>query len=564
MSPQKSSKPGSKRGSSPGSKSAGPKTKSKFVEQARRDPDRVWVFDTTLRDGEQSPGASLTTREKVEIARALEAMGVDIIEAGFPIASEDDFEAVRSVAAECRKCRVAGLARCVEADIRRAAEAVKKAAMPRIHVFLATSAIHMKYKLKKAKSEIVRLAVEGVRRARTFCDEIEFSPEDAARTENAFLAEVVEAAIDAGASVVNIPDTVGYTVPERFTEQLHYLSEHVANLKDAVISVHCHNDLGLAVANTLAAVGAGARQVEVTMNGLGERAGNAALEEVVMSLKTRRDYFGVETKIDTRRLVPLSRLVSRLTGLHVQRNKAVVGENAFAHEAGIHVHGMLAHRKTYEIMRPEDVGFAETKIVIGKHTGRHAVEARVKALGYHVTRQQLERVKAAVKALADRKKTVFDADLEAILRDEVGHVEETFSLERFQVMTGKLMTPVATVTIRDSEGEHTDASAGDGPVDAMFTAIDRITGTKGRLLEYRIEAITGGREAMGEVNVTVDMDGREYTGRNASPDVLEASAMAYLQAVNRAVARRRSRRPSRRKSDRKPGKKSAKSPRERL
>ncbi len=552
MSPQKPAKSRSK--------SVRSQSKSKFVEEALMHPRRVWVFDTTLRDGEQSPGASLTTREKVEIARALEAMGVDIIEAGFPIASEDDFQAVRQVAAECRKCRVAALARCVEVDIRRAAEAVKKAAMPRIHVFLATSKIHRKYKLKKARPQIVRLAVEGVGLARELADEIEFSPEDAARTEDAFLAEVVEAVIDAGASVVNIPDTVGYTVPERFIEQLHYLREHVGNIDDAVISVHCHDDLGLAVANTLAAVGAGARQVEVTMNGLGERAGNAALEEVVMSLRTRKDFFGVDTNIDTRRLVPVSRLVSSLTGLHVQRNKAVVGENAFAHEAGVHVHGMLAHRETYEIMRPEDVGFAETKIVLGKHTGKHAVAARVKALGYHATDEQLDGVTAAVKALADRKKTVFDADLEAILRDEVGHVEETFVLDTFQVMTGKGMTPVATVSLRDATGKvelSTDASPGDGPVDAMFTAVDRITGMKGRLLEYRIEAITGGREAMGEVNVTVEIEGREYSGRNASPDVLEASVMAYLQAVNRAVARRKGKAKGK---SRKPGK-SAKSSR---
>jgi len=523
---------------------------SPFVREAAKNPDRIWIFDTTLRDGEQSPGASLTTREKVEIARVLEAMGVDIIEAGFPITSEDDFEAVKNVSRVCRKARIAGLARCVEKDIRAAAEALKGAAHPRIHVFLATSAIHRKHKLKKAKSEIVRLAVDGVKTARRFCTEVEFSPEDAARTENAFLAEVVEAVIAAGASVVNIPDTVGYTVPERFAEQIHYLRENVSNINDAVISVHCHNDLGLAVANSVSAVEAGARQVECTINGLGERAGNAALEEIVMILATRGEHFGVKTGIDTRRLVPASRLVSKLTGLVVQRNKAIVGENAFAHEAGIHVHGMLSHRETYEIMRPEDVGYGETKIVIGKHTGHHAIEARLKQLGHKLSKTELERVRGAVKRLADRKKTVFDADLEAILRDEVAEVDEVYSLERFQVMTGRELIPTATVTLGvhapgDKGGKgarapvemKTGASAGDGPVSAIFSAVDQVTGQKGSLREYRIEAVTGGREAMGEVHITVRFGDRDVAGRGASPDVLEASALAYLQATNRVVAR---------------------------
>jgi 2-isopropylmalate synthase len=512
---------------------------SPFVREAAKNPDRIWIFDTTLRDGEQSPGASLTTREKIEIARVLEAMGVDIIEAGFPITSEDDFEAVKSVARECRKAHIAALARCVEKDIRAAAEALKGAAHPRIHVFLATSAIHRKHKLKKAKSEIVRLAVDGVKTAHSFCEEVEFSPEDAARTDNAFLAEVVEAVIDAGASVVNIPDTVGYTVPERFAEQIHYLRENVPNITDAVISVHCHNDLGLAVANSLSAVEAGARQVECTVNGLGERAGNAALEEIVMILATRHEHFGLSTKIDTRRLVPVSRLVSKLTGLVVQRNKAIVGENAFAHEAGIHVHGMLSNRETYEIMRPEDVGAGETKIVIGKHTGRHAIESRLKSLGYKLSKEEVERVREAVKRLADRKKTIFDADLEAIMRDEVTEVEEVYTLERFQVMTGRDIIPTATVTLGVEEGEpKTGASAGDGPVSAIFSAVDQVTGQKGELREYRIEAITGGREAMGEVHIVVRFGKDEVGGRGASPDVLEASALAYLQATNRVVARR--------------------------
>lgn len=508
-----------------------------FVREACREPNRVWVFDTTLRDGEQSPGASLTTPEKVEIARSLEALGVDIVEAGFPISSPDDFQAVRAVAAECKKARVAALARCVEADIRRAAEAVKKAARPRLHVFLATSAIHRKYKLKKAKSEIVRLAAEGVRFARRFCEEVEFSPEDAARTEDDFLAEVVAAAIEAGAGIVNIPDTVGYAVPERLAAQIRYLKEHVPEIERAVISVHCHDDLGLAVANTLAAVSAGARQVEVTVNGLGERAGNAALEEVVMALRTRRDHFGVVTGIDTKKLVPTSKLVSKLTGMVVQRNKAVVGENAFAHEAGIHVHGVLCNRQTYEIMRPEDVGYGRTRIVLGKHTGRHAIEARVEALGWRLSPKKLAHVCEEVKRLADRKKSVYDADLEAILRGEFGEVQETWKLEAFEVMTGKGLTPMAMVALRGKTGVRTDASAGNGPISAMFTAIDRVTGLPGRLVDYRVEAVTSGREAMGEVHVVVRFDGLEFAGRGASPDILEASALAYLQAVNRALGR---------------------------
>lgn len=508
-----------------------------FVKEAHAEPNRVWVFDTTLRDGEQSPGASLTTPEKVEIAKALEAMRVDIIEAGFPVTSPDDFNAVREVAGVCKGTRIAALARCVERDIRCAAEALKRAARPRIHVFLATSAIHRKYKLHKAKSEIVRLAAEGVRLARKFCEEVEFSPEDAARTEDDFLAEVVSAAIEAGAGIVNIPDTVGYAVPERFAQQIRYLKERVPEIERAVISVHCHNDLGLAVANTLAAVASGARQVEVTVNGLGERAGNAALEEVVMALRTRNDHYAVNTRIDTKKLVPTSRLVSKLTGMVVQRNKAVVGENAFAHEAGIHVHGVLCHRETYEIMRPEDVGYGRTRIVLGKHTGRHAIEARVKALGWKLSEKALTRVCEEVKRLADRKKNVYDADLEAILRGEFGHVEETYSLEAFEVMTGKGVTPMAMVTLRSKEGLKTDASAGNGPVSAIFSAIDRITGMQGKLVDYRIEAVTGGREAMGEVYVTVRFNGEDIPGRGASPDILEASALAYLQAVNRALVK---------------------------
>lgn len=513
-----------------------------MAERAGAEPDRVWIFDTTLRDGEQAPGASLRPKEKLEIAKALESLGADVIEAGFPITSDEDFEAVSLVASEIKRATVAGLARCVEKDIVRAAEAVKTARHPRIHVFLATSGIHRKYKLKKAKGEILRLAVEGVKTALKLCNEVEFSPEDASRTEPEFLAEVVEAVIEAGAAVVNIPDTVGYAVPGQFGGLISYLYEHVRNIDQAVISVHCHNDLGLAVANSLSAVEAGARQVECTVNGLGERAGNAALEEIVMGMRTRRDFFKLTTGINTRKLYPTSRLVSSLTGMTVQRNKAVVGENAFAHEAGIHVHGVLSHRSTYEIMRPEDVGYGRTRIVLGKHTGRHAVEARIKEMGFLLSRQEIERVKSEIKTIADKKKTVFDADLEAVVMNIVGKPEkEKFEFISFQVMTGKNMVPVATVTLKVGGEERTDASAGDGPVAAIFTAIDRITGMKGRLLEYRIDAVTGGREALGEVRVVVAFGKTESSGRGASPDILEASATAYLQALNRVASLRRGR-----------------------
>ena len=498
------------------------------------------IFDTTLRDGEQSPGASLNTPEKLEIARALARMKVDVIEAGFPITSEDDYSAVRLIAQKVRGPTIAGLARCVEADIVRAAEAVRPAKKRRIHVFLATSPIHRRFKFEKAKDEILKLAVKGVERAREFVDDVEFSPEDASRTEHDFLAEVVEAAIDAGATTVNIPDTVGYAIPRAFAETIAFLRESVPNISRAVISVHCHNDLGLAVANSLSAVKAGATQVECTINGLGERAGNAALEEVVMALKTRSDYYGgLTTRVDTRRIYPTSRLVSRLTGIAVQRNKAIVGENAFAHEAGIHVHGVLKERSTYEIMRPEDVGVKESRIVIGKHTGRHAVESRIRSLGYELKKEELEEVKSRVKALADRKKSVYDADLEAILRDYAGGggggVRGGFELVSFHVSSGSGITPMATVTLRRKKEGVTDAAVGDGPVDAVYNAIDRITKMPGKLLDYRLEAVTGGREALGEVTVSVGFGKTDVTGRGTSTDIVEASIHAYLQAVNRAL-----------------------------
>jgi len=500
---------------------------------------RIIIFDTTLRDGEQSPGASLNLPEKLEIARALALLGADVIEAGFPITSQGDFEAVRAIAEGVEGPVVCGLARTVEADIDRAWEAVKAAKKPRIHVFCATSEIHRKYKLQKAKEEILRLAVAGVERARGYLQDVEFSPEDATRTEPDFLAEVVSAVIEAGAATVNIPDTVGYTIPSQFGPLIRMLKDkdRVPNIDNAVLSVHCHNDLGLAVANSLAAVEAGAGQVECTINGLGERAGNAALEEIVMALRTRKDLYKAETGIDTRRLLPTSRLVSSLTGLHVQRNKAIVGENAFAHEAGIHQDGILKERTTYEIMRPEDVGLSDRRLVLGKHSGRHAFRDRIGQLGYRLTEEQLERAFAGFKDLADKKKEVFDEDIEAIIEEEIAGVPQVFQIESLHTSSGSQTIPTATVRLRNDKGEtFTDAAIGDGPVDAVYKAIERITGTAARLIDYNIRAVTSGKDALGEVSIQVECEGRTIRGRGLNTDIIMASAQAYLSALNRALA----------------------------
>jgi len=500
-------------------------------------PDRVIIFDTTLRDGEQSPGASLNTAEKLDIARALAAMKVDVIEAGFPFASQGDFDAVSRVAAEVRGPIIAGLARALERDITCAHEAVRVAERPRLHVFLATSKIHMEHKLKKAEEEILRLAVEGTRFARNLVDDVEFSPEDASRTEPDFLCQVVEAVIEAGATTVNIPDTVGYAEPEQFGALIATLFNRVPNIHRAIISVHCHNDLGLAVANSLAAVKAGARQVECTINGLGERAGNAALEEIVMNLRTRRDYFGVETGIVTQRLVPTSKLVASLTGIFVQRNKAIVGANAFAHEAGIHQHGVLAHSACYEIMRPEDVGLARSDIVIGKHSGHHAIGERARELGYELSEDQLTHVVAEVKALADKKKQIYDDDLRTIIEGVAVEAKGLFRLVSFHTTSGSTTIPTATVVLqRDDEEPEQDAATGDGPVDAIYRTIDRITGISGKLLDYQIRAVTSGKDALGEVSLLVEAEGLRVSGRAASTDILEASAQAYIAAINKIAA----------------------------
>ncbi len=496
----------------------------------------IKIFDTTLRDGEQSPGCSMNTAEKIDIARALETLGVDAIEAGFPAASEGDFRAVRQVSQAVKKPTVTGLARCMEKDISRAAEALAEANKPRIHVFLATSEVHRKYKLKRAKEEIIKLAVEGTRMARSHVDDVEFSPEDASRTEPDFLVEVVRAVIDAGATTVNIPDTVGYAVPGLFGGLIAHLRANVDNIDKAVISVHCHDDLGLAVANSLAAVAEGASQVECTINGIGERAGNAAMEEIVMAIKTRRDFFDADCNVDTRRIYPTSRLVSSITGMHLQRNKAIVGENAFAHESGIHQHGVIARRETYEIISPQDVGVPASRLVLGKHSGRHAFRRRVEALGYSLAAEQIDEAFAKFKTLADKKKEVFDEDIEALIDEQIEQVVQVWSLRAVQTTAGSGTVPTATVTLERDDDLHTDAATGDGPVDAAYEAIGRITGVQLNLTDYALRAITSGKDAQGEVTVEVEHDGRRFRARGVSTDIVEASARAYLTAVNRVLA----------------------------
>ena len=497
-------------------------------------PDHVIVFDTTLRDGEQCPGASMGLREKLEVARQLARLNVDIIEAGFPIASPGDFEAVREIARQIKGPRIAGLARCITKDIERCAEAIEPAGnRGRIHVFLATSAIHRKFKLKKAKDEIVKQAVWHVKHAKKFCEDVEFSPEDASRTEPDFLAEVVEAVIDAGATTVNIPDTVGYAVPIEFGQLIGYLFEHVRNIHDAVIHVHCHNDLGLAVANSLAAVRNGARGVECTINGLGERAGNCSLEEFVMGIRTRADaYNGVWTGVNTKELYRASRLVSQLTGMVVQRNKAIVGANAFAHESGIHQDGILKERTTYEIMKPEDVGISGTELVLGKHSGRHALVTHLARMGFDLTDEQKETVYNRFKALADKKKVIYDDDLISIMSEQMSQGPQVFTLEYLHVSTGTSTVPTATVRLKKDQQSYQDSSCGDGPVDATLKTIDRITKTPGELIDYAIQAVTRGEDAVGEVSVTVAF-GKDYiSAKGASTDIVEASAKAYVNALN--------------------------------
>jgi 2-isopropylmalate synthase len=501
--------------------------------------NRVFIFDTTLRDGEQSPGASMNLAEKLEVARALADLGVDIIEAGFPIASPGDFESVQAIAREVQGPMIAGLARCNPADIDRAGEALKDCPRPRIHVFLATSAIHREFKLHMAKEEILRRAVEGVKRAKQYCADVEFSPEDASRTELDFLVEVVEKVIEAGATTINLPDTVGYAVPDQYGAMFAHLIKHVRGADRVIFSAHCHNDLGMAVANSLSAVLNGARQVECTINGLGERAGNCALEEIVMAVRTRGDFFKLATGINTKKLFHTSRLVSHVTGLQVQRNKAVVGQNAFAHEAGIHQDGMLKERSTYEIMNPEDVGLAKTDLVLGKHSGRHALRQRVLELGYHLDEAQLQRVFEAFKVLADRKKTIYDADIEALAEAVMHSGPALWTLEAFTCNAGSGTIPSAAVCLWHKDGTiFREASLGDGPIDAVFKAIERITGVDVELRDYRVRSVTVGEDAQGEAHIEAVYNGRTVTGRAVSTDIIEASAIAFLQVINRIALRK--------------------------
>jgi 2-isopropylmalate synthase len=501
--------------------------------------ERILIFDTTLRDGEQSPGCSMNTKEKVELARQLARLGVDVLEAGFPIASQDDFEAVRAVAQSLKDGPViAGLARAKDTDIDRAWEAVRAAERPRIHTFIATSEIHIKYKLKSTQEEVLEAAVAAVKRAKGYTEDVEFSAEDAHRTNQDFLCRVVEAAIRAGATTINIPDTVGYGLPWEFGERIRDLMNRVPGMERVVMSAHCHNDLGLGVANSLEAIRAGARQIECTINGIGERAGNASLEELVMALRTRRDFMKFDTGIRTEEIYRTSKLLQSITGVKVQPNKAIVGANAFAHEAGIHQHGVLQDPLTYEIMTPESVGVPKSQLVLGKHSGRHAFKKRLQELGIELTGEDLNKAFGRFKELCDRKKEVFDEDLLALVEDELLATSEGYSLEHLQFTSGTNIVPMATVRLKLQEELRQESGWGDGPVDAAYKAIDLITKIPGKLLEYQIRAITAGKDALGEVTTTVEIEGERVLGKGSSTDVIEASVRAYLNAINKVVARR--------------------------
>ncbi|MBF0219869.1 MAG: 2-isopropylmalate synthase [Gammaproteobacteria bacterium] len=498
--------------------------------------DKLIIFDTTLRDGEQSPGASMTRDEKVRIAKALERMRVDVIEAGFPIASPGDFESVAAVAAAVRESTVCGLARALEKDIDRAGEALKAAARPRIHTFIATSPIHMERKLRMEPDAVIAQAVMAVKRARQFTDDVEFSAEDAGRSDIDFLVRIFTAVIAAGATTLNVPDTVGYNLPNQFGETIAKLRERIDHADRVIFSVHCHNDLGLAVANSLSAVCNGARQVECTINGLGERAGNASLEEVVMAVRTRRDFFDCYTDIDTTQIVPTSRLVSGITGFPVQPNKAIVGANAFAHESGIHQDGVLKHRETYEIMRAEDVGWSNNRMVLGKHSGRNAFKSRLHELGIELaTDEALNEAFSRFKDLADKKHEVFDDDLQALVTSvsSEGRIEESMKLLHLKVCSESGEVPHAEVVLLVDSDERRGAAAGSGPVDAALRAIDSIINSGSQLLLYSVNNITSGTDSQGEVTVRLQKDGRIVNGQGADTDIVIASAKAYLNGLNK-------------------------------
>jgi 2-isopropylmalate synthase len=495
------------------------------------------IFDTTLRDGEQSPGVALNVEEKLQIARQLARLGVNVIEAGFPITSPGDFNAVVRIAQEVRQATIAALARAQVKDIECAWEAISKAEAPRIHTFIATSPIHMKYKLQKSPQEVLEQAVAAVRLAKTKVDDVEFSAEDASRSDVEYLAQVFSQVIAAGATVLNIPDTVGYSTPEEFASFVRAVMDRTQGIEKVKVSVHCHNDLGLAVANSLAAVQAGVHQLECAVNGIGERAGNAALEELAMALHTRRDQFQAQTTINSTEIARTSHLVSRLTGMIVQPNKAIVGKNAFAHESGIHQDGVLKERSTYEIMSPSSIGLDEDTIVLGKHSGRHAVRDRLAEMGLEVEESRFEHVFEQFKLLAERKKEVTTADLFALVDDSQVRAVEEIKLEYLQVSSGTQIVPTATLGLTFQGKRFEDAACGDGPVDAAYKAIDKILGVKGKLLHYALQAIDGGEDAQGEVTISVKFNEQTVGGRGVSPDIIEASVKAYLQAVNRASER---------------------------
>jgi len=496
---------------------------------------KVIIFDTTLRDGEQAPGASLGIKEKVEIARQLQRLNVDVIEAGFPISSEADVEAIKLIVKVVERPIICALARAKKEDIDAAYKALKGAKRPRIHVFLATSNIHMKYKLKKAKDEILKQAVKSVKYAKNKLDDVEFSPEDASRTEREFLAEVVEAVIDAGATTVNIPDTVGYATPEIFGGLIKYLKEDVPNINKAMISVHCHDDLGMATANSLAALRNGADQIECTINGIGERAGSAPLEEIVMAIKTRKDFYKVDTSVKTKELYKTSRLVSHLMGINVQPNKAIIGKNAFSHESGIHQDGLLKKRTTYEIMEPKDIGITESKLVLGRHSGRHAFKERLKKLGYRLNQIDIEKAFESFKKLTEKKKEIYDEDLEAIVEGQIFQIPEIWTLESIQIISGTNTVPTTTIKLKSRGEIYESTASGDGPVDACYKAIDKVVKIKGQLLDYSIESLTKGKDALGEVKIKVKFRNKEIIGRGSSTDIVEASALSYLNAINKLI-----------------------------
>lgn len=496
--------------------------------------ERIFIFDTTLRDGEQSPGATLNIEEKLNIAHQLSRLGVDVIEAGFPVASRGDFEAVQKIAREVKGVKICALARCVESDIKKAADALKPTPQPRIHIFISTSEIHLKHQLRKTRAEVLKIASEMVAFAKSFTPDVEFSPMDASRSELEYLIEVLQAVVKAGAVTLNIPDTVGYATPGEFGTLIKKIREALP--EEVTLSVHCHNDLGLATANTLAAIQNGARQVECTINGIGERAGNTALEEIVMSLKTRRDFYKFRTGVKTRELYRTSRMVSTFTGIAVPPNKAIVGSNAFAHESGIHQDALLKEKTTFEIITPRTIGLKTSQLILGKHSGRHAFRAKLKELGYKVNEEKLNEIFERFKELADKKKRVFDDDIRWLVEESIAGVPEVFSLEYISISSGTKTIPTATIRLRKGKKIMEDAACGDGPVDAAYKSVDRITKLKPKLLEYTVKGVTKGKDALGEVSIKVSYRKRLFNGRGTSTDIIEASVKAYLNAINKIIA----------------------------